>query len=257
MPQLFVAPEFFESYESLDKPIRKAARAAITKFSEHTHAGLHLKKLAGARDPRLRTIRITRGWRGVVLALPSGDQYCLVKIVNHDVADRELASRRYTVNQVLGILEVRDQDAIETLTPEFAQAAQTAEHRLFEGYKNSELTELGLDPDLLPTVRALTSQQQLDALAKVIPNHQHNILVALASGMSKEEVWQEVCEYLVDTPAEVDPDDLAAAIERTPDQYRLVSGPEELSEMLAKPFAAWKIFLHRRQQDIAYRPSYN
>jgi hypothetical protein len=257
VPRLGVAAEFFKCYAALEPAIQRATDEAIRKFREHTHAGLHLEKLTGARDPRLRTIRITLGWRGVVLAPASGDEYYLIAVVKHDVADRELARRRYTVNHALGVLETRDQGAIETLTPAYARAAEGSEERLFDGVKDGALIQLGVDAELLPLVRALTSVAQLEALAKLMPQRQYDVLYGLASGYSPDEVWRQVSQYLVDTPTEVDPNDLAAAVERTPDQYVLVSGPDELTAMLAEPFQTWRIFLHPRQRELAYRPSHS
>ena len=68
MPQLAVGVEFLAEFAKLQPPVRKQTVEALTKFSEHTHAGMHLEKLTNMRDDRVRTIRITDYWRGVVLA---------------------------------------------------------------------------------------------------------------------------------------------------------------------------------------------
>lgn len=39
-------------------------------FENATHTGLHLEKIAGTRDTRLRSIRIDQFWRGIVIAPP-------------------------------------------------------------------------------------------------------------------------------------------------------------------------------------------
>jgi hypothetical protein len=57
-------------------------------------------------------------------------------------------------------------------------------------------------------------------------------------------------------PADVDPDDLATAVERTSNRYVMVSGPDELADILAHTFEAWRTFLHPRQRRVAYRPAY-
>ena len=92
--------------------MQRAVDAAIGKFAEHTHAGLHLEKLTRARDPNIRTIRIDQFYRGVVLTL--GEQrYALLNVLPHDDAIAFAVSRRFTVNQALGVLEMRDQAGIE------------------------------------------------------------------------------------------------------------------------------------------------
>jgi superfamily I DNA/RNA helicase len=44
---------------------------------------------------------------------------------------------------------------------------------------------------------------------------------------------------------------------RSQGRIALVSGPDELMEILAKPFDAWRVFLHPSQRRVGYRPSYN
>ena len=256
-PRLYLDKEFLPSYAKLDKPVRTAVDQAFAKFAEHTHAGLHLEKLRNPKDPRIRTIRITDFWRGVVLARGNAE-YVLLNVLPHDDANSYAVSRKFTVNQVLGVLEVRDQSALESFEPALAQVADTTPTRLFEWFDDHDLMRLGIDKDILPIVRLLTSEDHLTALGNLMPQPQYDALIALASGMTLDEAWQEISSYLVDveTPSHVDQDDLGAAVERTPDRYVEVSGPAELADILAHPFAAWRVFLHPRQRQVAYRPSH-
>ena len=65
MPRLAFANSFWDGYDSLEKPIRAGVRKAMAKFQALTVAelnadkGLHLESVEQARDPRMRTIRIT------------------------------------------------------------------------------------------------------------------------------------------------------------------------------------------------------
>lgn len=257
MARLGIAKDFLADYAKLQKPVQKAVDAAIEKFAEHTHAGLHLEKLANAKDPRIRTIRINQFYRGVVLAPDSGDEYLLLTVLPHDDANAYATSRRFTVNQALGVLEVRNQQALEGITPALRQAAKDSPDLLFAKVKDTELIRLGIDADILPLVRLLTTEAHLEALANLLPAPQYDALTGLAAGLSPEQVWAEVSAYLpTGAPEEVDTEDITAAVARTPDRFVLVSGPEELAQILAHPFDAWRTFLHPAQREIAYRPSY-
>ncbi|GAB3864363.1 hypothetical protein GCM10029963_74650 [Micromonospora andamanensis] len=64
MAELAIGRGFLPAYARLQRRVQRAVDAAIGKFAEHTHAGLHLEKLTGARDPNIRTIRIDQFYRG-------------------------------------------------------------------------------------------------------------------------------------------------------------------------------------------------
>lgn len=258
MPQLAIAKEFLSEYAKLEKPVQRAVQAALGKFTQATYAGLHLEKLNRAEDPRIRTIRINQFYRGVVLAPDTGDIYCLLRVLPHDDAIAWATTRLFTVNQVLGVLEMRDETQLQNMTGTLRLAAEATPARLFDHVKDSDFRTLGIDDQVLPIVRLLTREAHLDALQHMLPSLQYDVLVALASGMSVDETWAEVSKHLVNAarPDRVELDDLSAAIERTPDQVALVSGPEELEKLLRPPFALWRIFLHPMQRRIAYHDPY-
>ncbi|KAB1160099.1 AAA family ATPase [Micromonospora sp. AMSO12t] len=258
MPRLGIAKEFLADYAGLQKPVRRAVDAAIEKFTQHTHAGLHLEKLTNPKDPRIRTIRINQFWRGVVLAPEKGEEYLLLTVLPHNDAYAYATSRLFTVNLALGVLEVRNQTALEEITPALHQAAQDNKPLLFSGVKDAELIRLGIDSQVLPLVRLLTTETHLEALAGLLPTPQYDALAGLAAGLSPEEVWEEVSQYLPggQPPAQVDPEDIGTAVTRTPDRFVMVSGPQELAQILSHPFDTWRTFLHPAQREIAYRTSY-
>ncbi|MEV5828459.1 UvrD-helicase domain-containing protein [Spirillospora sp. NPDC052242] len=255
MAELAIASAFMPQYAKLEPQVRRGVEAAFAKFAEHTHAGLHLEKLRNARDPRIRTIRIDQFWRGVVLAPEQGDTYCLLAVLGHDDAIEYARSRRFSVNQRLGVLEVRDETALEEMSPALRKAAEGTEERLFEHVPDKDLVQLGIDPELVPLVRLLTAEAHLQALEKLLPDAQYLALLALAQGMSPQQAWAEIAQYLPEenTPKEVDPDDLVTAMRRTPGQIVFVKGPEELRDILAHPFDTWRIFLHPVQRKVAFK----
>ncbi|WP_432969423.1 UvrD-helicase domain-containing protein [Dactylosporangium sp. CA-233914] len=255
MAELAIDAEFLRRYAELERPVQHAVMAAIRKFAEHTHAGAHLEKLTGARDPNVRTIRITRFWRGVVVAL-GGARYMLKDVLPHDDANAYALSRTFTVNQALGVLEVRDQAGIENFARTLPD--EPPGEALFDQASNAELKRLGIDPDLIPLLRRINNEQQLDALCARLPEIQSRVLTGLASGMSATEVWAELADQILAgrDVGEVDPNDLTAAARRTPDRIAFVSGPVELVAILSHPFDLWRVFLHPIQHDVAYRETY-
>ncbi|MEU3681487.1 UvrD-helicase domain-containing protein [Streptomyces sp. NPDC030592] len=264
MPQLAFANSFWESYDALEKPVRNGVRKAMQKFQQLTvpelqqDKGLHLESVEKAADRRMRTIRINDFWRGVVLAPDDGsDVFLLVNVVRHDDAYTWAAKRLYTTNSATRALEVRNVRAIEQLTPQLEKAAATAPSLLFAAYSDTVLRELGLDDQVLRAVRTVIDKAQLEAFGTLLPEDQFEVLQYLAEGFPPEEVYRDVVAVRRPVHAGPDPDEtLAAAIANTSSRITLVSGPEELAEILEKPFTAWRVFLHPSQRRVAYRVSY-
>ncbi|MFE0672580.1 UvrD-helicase domain-containing protein [Streptomyces sp. NPDC058867] len=264
MPRLAFAQSFWDGYESLQKPIRAGVRKAMAKFQALTVAelnsdkGLHLESVENARDSRMRTIRITDFWRGVVLAPDDGsDTFLLVHVLPHDDAYTWAAKRLYSANSATRALEVRNAAALDELTPLYETAARTAPRLLFADVSDGTLRELGIDDQVLRAARSLVDKAQLDAFATLLPEDQLEVLQYLAEGFPPEEVYRDVVAVRRPADAPAEPvEDLATVIANTPGRVRLVTGPRELEEILEKPFDAWRVFLHPSQRRVAHRTSY-
>ncbi|ALO96780.1 Putative DNA helicase II [Streptomyces hygroscopicus subsp. limoneus] len=264
MPQLAFTSGFWESYDVLEKPVRAGVRKAMQKFQQltvpelHADKGLHLESVENSRDPRMRTIRINDFWRGVVLAPDDGsDVFLLVNVVPHDEAYSWAAKRLYTTNSATRALEVRNVVAIEELTPALEKAAAAADSLLFAKYSDTVLGDLGIDDQVLRAVRTIVDRAQLRAFETLLPEDQCEVLQYLAEGFTPEEVYRDVVTVRRPVDAGPDPDEsLAVAIANTASRITLVTGPEELADVLEKPFAAWRVFLHPSQRRVAYRVSY-
>ncbi|MFJ4961844.1 UvrD-helicase domain-containing protein [Streptomyces sp. NPDC088729] len=262
MATLGIHKDFLLEFARLEKPVQKRVHEVFDKFREHRHAGLHLEKLENPRDPRIRTLRVNKFMRGVVLAPDSGGSFLLLKVMAHDDAIAWALSHRATVNSATQGIELRDDIALERATADVQHTPRMAEVRLFADIADKELTRLGVDPDLLPLVRNLSTEAHLDALRKILPEQQYDVLAGLAAGLTPEDVWREsvaaqaerAAAEAQETPAG---DELAAAMARSHGRIAVLSGPEELMDVLSRPFDAWRVFLHPSQRRIAYHPSYN
>jgi hypothetical protein len=214
MAELAISKAFLSAYAKLPRNAQRAVDAVFGKFTQHTHAGLHLEKLSNARDPRIRTIRVGGFYRGVLLAL-GGESYLWSTVLPHDDAITYATSHRFAVNEQTGVLEVYDQTLLEEKLAAVPESAAASTARLFQHISNSDLHRLGIDARLLPLVRVISTYEELDALEGVLPHAQFEVLTGLAAGMSVDEVWLEVADRIA-AGAIVNPDDLLAAAQRTP-----------------------------------------
>jgi hypothetical protein len=174
--------------------VRVSVKAAMDKFAGHTHAGVHLEKIHKAKDDRLRTIRIDQSWRGVVMAPDSGDTCYLLKVMPHDKALECAASHLLSVNQALGVVEIRKQGALDEIQPALESAAQAASGAGLLGHVSDDLTQLGIDDNTRTIARLLTSVARREALQTMIPEKQYIALYGLAARQSPEGVRAEISQ---------------------------------------------------------------
>ncbi|WP_201752797.1 UvrD-helicase domain-containing protein [Micromonospora rubida] len=163
-----------------------------------------------------------------------------------------------TVNTATRALEVRNAVAIEQLMPALEKAAARAPTLLFARHSDTVLRDLGIDDQVLRAVRTIIDKPQLEAFGTLLPEDQFEVLQYLAEGFSPEAVYRDLVTQRRPVDATSEPSEsLAMAIANTTSRITLVTRPDELAEILDKPFAAWRVFLHPSQRRVAYRVSYN
>jgi hypothetical protein len=248
MPTLAIDRGFLGDLAKLEKPVVKRVTEVFDEFDTATHTGLHLEKIANARNPRFRSIRIDQSWRGIVLAPASGDVYTLLKVLPHDDAYAWAQRSNVSVNTATGGIEIRDEAELERKIPEMEKSAKSAGTSLFDSISDGELTKLGIDEQVHSFARTITDPAQLDAAKSFLPETQWDVLCGLAAGFTPEEVWADLGATILQEP--VDTDDLDAAILRSQDRVVLVSGPDELMDVFAYPFATWRVYLHPTQRAV-------
>jgi AAA domain/UvrD-like helicase C-terminal domain len=239
---------FLKDLGKLEKPVYNRVTEVFDEFDAATHTGLHLEKIANARNPRFRSIRIDQAWRGIVLAPVTGDVYTLLKVLHHDDAYAWAQRSNVSVNSATGGVEIRNEAELDRQIPEMAKAAKTAGAPTFDNVSDGELSKLGIDEKVLAFARTVTDAAQLDAAKSFLPETQWDVLFGLAAGFTPEEVWTDLGAQILGEP--VDTEDIDAAILRSSDRVVLVSGPEELMDVFAYPFAAWRVYLHPSQRTV-------
>lgn len=89
----------------------------------------------------------------------------------------------------------------------------------------------------------------------MLPEQQYDVLLGLATGMKPEEIDRELVQAYARTAVQKarasESDELGTAMARSHGRIALVSGADELLEILQRPFDAWRVFLHPSQYRVA------
>ncbi|MFD0891298.1 DNA helicase UvrD, partial [Streptosporangium algeriense] len=182
MPRLAISPDFPAELGALAQPARRDAVVAVRRFMQNVAGAPHPERVRGARDPRVVTLRLAEGHRGVMVR--HRDVHWLLTVLPEEQAWAYARRHRFGVNPALGVVEMWDAEALERIEPAVLRAAGATSVRLFADTCDTDMAELGVDRGLLGLVRQITDELTLEALEPLLPATQYAPLAALARGES-------------------------------------------------------------------------
>lgn len=247
--------DFLTAYSDLPKKAQKKVREFTEKFQQDpTQTGINFERLDGARDEKVRSVRIGIDYRAIVIHPPKGDVYLCVWVDHHDEAYRWVKNKRFDVNPTSGVFQVfgmADEATAPTDAPTPTAPTESPEAHLLSALDEEDLILAGVPIPLLPAVRALHTEADLEALLPHLPEDTAEVLFALASGFSLTEALTEV-DRKPEKESDVDTQDFATALARAGSQrgFKVVDDHDDLQAMLDRPLAQWRIFLHPTQSRL-------
>jgi hypothetical protein len=252
VPRLAIGPEFPRGLSALAQPVRRDTVVALRRFLLNVAGAPHPERVRGARDHRVATLRLAEGHRGVVVR--QRDVYWLRTVLPDPEAWSYARHHRYGINPALGVVEEWDAEALERVEPALRRSVGSS--RLFDPICDGDLLALGLDGHALPLFRLITTEADVAALEPLLPPTQHLPLAVLARGGSLAEAWRELDAWRAagSDGGPVDPDDLHAALLRSPDQAAFAADKVALDRVLEAP--EWCTFPHPTQHRLARAARY-
>ncbi len=244
-----IGGDLLDSIMELPRNVQKKVNTFVQMFREDPKSGGINYEKFNSVDPNLRSVRIDRDYRGIVLAPASGNVYVLLWVAKHDEAYAWGKTRRVDVNPATGALQIYDTKIVEEVQAKEETDAAPTEGTLFSGFKDKDLVALGVPKALIPLLRPLDSDEDLETLLVHFPDEAKEALTMLAAGYSVEEAWSELQTVQAET---VDTEDFAAALQNPDSQRRftVVSDEAELAAMLDAPLERWRVFLHPTQRRV-------
>ncbi|OHV66836.1 UvrD-helicase domain-containing protein [Pseudofrankia sp. BMG5.36] len=256
MASLGFAQSFFKRLPDLPKEVQKRIPELLGKFQESTIAGLHLEKPHAIADERGRTIRVTKFWRGVVMAPTEGDHYILFDILEHDKAYAWLTNHTFAINSATQDVEIVDISAMQAAAAALPIVGPQPSPGTFDAFADAVLLELGVEENYLPLVRRVRSDADLDLLTRAMPASQHQVLEMLAAGFTVREVRSDLGIRTGSASGATSSMTPSAGLLASPTVF-VPKGAKELQEALDHPLELWRIFLHPSQRRISYREKYS
>ncbi len=251
-----LAQDFLSNLSKLPSAIQSKVLKWALKFqSDPTSNGINYETIKGARDKNLRSVRIDQDWRGIVFKPDKGDVYVLMYVDKHDDAYRWAETRRVAINPVTGAMQLFAVEHVEA-APEVAaprhetSKASTASPPYYNTLSDEELLSIGTPEELIPRVRNIRSEQELDDMQSSLPVEAYEGLFLIAAGDTVSDVLASR-ETRVDR--KVDTGDFAAALQTAESQARfvVVDDHETMTAIMNAPLAQWRVFLHPTQRKLA------
>lgn len=252
-PAVSIGDSFLKSLFILPDHIMKKARETITKFQhDPTSPGLNYEKIQGARDQRLRSIRIDQDYRGIVLKSEKGDAYILLWVDKHDEAyvwARRRSSSVHPLSGAIQIVEVVEAPAAEEPLP--PPAIETAKDRpdIFAAFSDGDLRQLGATDEMIPLIRSVKSEPMLEQLQRRFTSQVYEALYMLACGETFDAVLEEMG---IEAGQHYEPDDFKAALalDSNKQHFAVITDDAELESILNEPLAFWRVYLHPSQRKL-------
>ena len=244
-----ISADFLDAFADIPRSQQSKVRKFVEKFKANpTSPGINYEKISSFKDPKLRSIRIDQAYRGIVLKPDAGDVYMLLWVDHHDDAYQWAENKVYSIHPETGGLQVFDTEEVARAPrkeePEEEDTGLYAEHR------DRELVQLGVPEPLMPLVRSIETEEDLDRMQPHLPQEAYEALFLLAAGDPPERVYRQMLEMRQVRAEEVDTEDYEAALENpdTQRRFRVVDDELELAEILSAPLEKWRVFLHPSQR---------
>jgi hypothetical protein len=240
--------DFLSAYSRIPKQQQGKVREFIRKFKLNPGSkGINYERIHDSHDSHIWSVRIDQAYRGIVHRPDGGNTFILLWVDHHDEAYAWARRRRVVIHPETGSLQVLDVDA-SAIAGE--SPAVKDELCLFRKLKDRHFRQFGVPELMIPLVRSLTSEKELDDLSAALPEEALECLQMFNAGFDLEEILSEVTG-----DADIDTDDFSTALERDSSKrsFWVVDNEQELAEMLAAPLEKWRVFLHPSQRRLVER----
>jgi len=239
-PQIMVANTFYRSKTELGAGEAQRVDKFIQKLiTSPSNPGFGFEQIQGAADPNMLSARVNRDLRAILHR--ESNRFILLYVDHHDAAYAWATRRRVGPHPVTGAIQIVQLPEVR-VEPEPAPPPQDEciDNNLdFSRFSAEYLLSLGVPEEWVSAVQNIRTDEAFWPIYEKLPEEPGELLYSLGLG---EEVK---------TPKRTSPD---ANVATNPDNLRrlhIVTEPNELEELLTKPFDDWMLYLHPSQRYLA------
>src|SRR5689334_708220 len=156
------------------------------------------------RDPKVRTVRIDLAYRALIVHPPNGSLYMLVWVDHHDEAMAWAKEKVFDINATTGAIQVVDMQFVAQANAAIAPAPVAMPTGLFAALSDQDLARTGLPPVLVPAVRAVQRDEDLEKLQPYLPQEAFEALFLVAAGYDLDRAIRESSRPPTSEPKPVD-----------------------------------------------------
>jgi mRNA-degrading endonuclease RelE of RelBE toxin-antitoxin system len=252
MAVLMMHSEVLKRFHKLPAKVQRKVPELIEKFQINPYdpaVGLHgLKETM--LDSKVRGADLPDGYRAIIIAPEKGDTFLLVYIDSHDRAYDWAKNKRFEVHTSTGAFQLFDVQ----LTTQVLQETVSAKEETYplQALSDEDLYHAGVPKGLIPSVRLIKSDEELEALGEYLPAECYEVLYGVAAGLSLDEALAHALGSTDTSKAVVTgPGDFSLLAARANRDLVIVEGEEDLKAMLrGGSLEEWRVFLHPKQRKI-------
>ena len=250
--RMAMSSDFLAAFAKLPSQQQRLVRAMISRFERDSRAsGLNYERIAGAKDPNMRSLRIDGGYRAVVLKPAEGNVHILLWADKHDDAYQWATRHACSINAETGALQVYQPQPAAEEAEEAAETPPTDTPGIFGQLKHRELLRLGVPAPMAAEVLEIRDEAALEEMVPRLPVEAYEALFLYMAG----EAYEQIILERESPPEPVDTTDFATALRRdeTRSRFVVIDNDRELEEMFSAPLERWRVFLHPSQRRLVER----
>ena len=239
--------EFLSAQAKLPKHVQRKVRRFLDGYRANpTSSGYNFEQIVGSTSENLRSVRIDRTYRAIVYQVKKGNNLICLWVDHHDNAYQWAQTHKCAVHPDTAAIQIYP---IETSTEVLVKEGHpTRAGGLFGQWRDRELRRLSVPEELIPLVRKLESEADLDRHDDVLPTDAYIALSDLAQGKPYEDLVRD----LQASKPGIGGDDFDEALKESKNRqdFIVIDDDESLKAMLDAPLGEWRIYLHPMQRRL-------